>query len=350
MYVDTAKTVLRGKTYFRHLLRDSYRENGKVKHHTIANLSECSEEEIEAIKLALKYKGQLSKIGSIHAVNIKQGNRIGAVCFLRSMAEKINLIDALGNGQRAKMALWQIFSRIIDRGSRLNPIQLARKHSAFDLLELKPFNEDQLHENLIWLAEKQAYIEKYLFSLQFANHPPQLFFCNSTVSCLKDFENQKIDLFIGLFTDPEGSPVAVRLIEKNTPDVVTEQVGLLMKMFGVGRVIHYDNWKMPKQMHHDFVKSFGKQPVIKDHLISIMLSYLLEREIEKHWDPIDIPFDEGINELSSIRTVEITIAGTTYWKVPTPAGLCKELLDAANVKLPLMIPMKASLSNSEHNE
>ncbi len=43
MYVDTAKTVLRGKTYYRHLLRDSYRENGKVKHNTIANLSRCSE-------------------------------------------------------------------------------------------------------------------------------------------------------------------------------------------------------------------------------------------------------------------------------------------------------------------
>jgi hypothetical protein len=144
----------------------------------------------------------------------------------------------------------------------------------------------------------------------FANHPPQLFLCNSTVSCLKDFENQKIELFIGLFSDPEGSPITIRHIEKNTPDVVTEHVGLLMKMFGVGRVIHYGKWKMP----------------------------------------IDIPFDEGINELSSISTVKINIAGTTYWKVPTPTGLCKELLDAANVKLPLMIPVKVSLSNTEHNE
>jgi hypothetical protein len=250
MYVDTAKTVRRGKTYFRHLLRDSYRENGKVKHHTIANLSGCSEEEIEAIKLALKYKGHLANLGSIHTVDIQQGIRIGAVCFLRSMAHRINLIEALGNGQQARMALWQIFSHLIDRGSRLSAIQLARKHSVCDILELKPFNENQLHENLSWLSEKQRYIEKYLLPLRLDNNSSRV-------------------------------------------------------------------------------------------LISIALSYLLEREIEKFWHPIDIPFDEGINELSSIRTVEIIIAGTTYQKVPTPTGLCKELLDAADVKLPLMIPMKA---------
>jgi hypothetical protein len=189
MYVDTAKTVLRGKTYFRHLLRDSYRENGKVKHHTIANLSGCSKEEIEAIKLALKYKGQLANIGSIHTVDIVQGNRIGAVCFLRSVAEKINLVEALENDRQARMALWQTFSRIIDRGSRLSAVQLAQKHSACDLLELKPFNDNQLHQNLIWLSEKQTYIEKYLFSLQIDKNHSQLFLC--THSCMEYFENQK---------------------------------------------------------------------------------------------------------------------------------------------------------------
>jgi hypothetical protein len=250
MYVDTAKTVRRGKTYFRHLLRDSYRENGKVKHHTIANLSGCSEEEIEAIRLALKYKGQLAKIGSIHTIDVQQGIRVGAVCFLLSLAQRINLIEALGNGRQGRLALWQIFSHLIDRGSRLNAIQLARKHSALDFLELKPFDEDQLNENLSWLSEKQASIEKNLFPLR---------------------------------------------LDTNSSQV----------------------------------------------LISIMLSYVLKKEIEKYWHPIEIPFDEGINELSSIRTVEITIAGATYHKVPTPTGLCKELLDATNVKLPLIIPVKA---------
>ena len=56
MYVDTSYSTQRGKTYCRHLLRESYREKGKVKHRTLANLSRCNEEEIAAIKLALKHK------------------------------------------------------------------------------------------------------------------------------------------------------------------------------------------------------------------------------------------------------------------------------------------------------
>jgi len=52
MYVDSCKS---GK-YTRHLLRESFRLNGKVLHRTIANLSHCSEAEIKAIKLAFKHK------------------------------------------------------------------------------------------------------------------------------------------------------------------------------------------------------------------------------------------------------------------------------------------------------
>jgi hypothetical protein len=43
MYIDSCKT---GK-YSRHLLRENYREKGKIKHRTIANLSSCSEDDIE---------------------------------------------------------------------------------------------------------------------------------------------------------------------------------------------------------------------------------------------------------------------------------------------------------------
>jgi len=40
-------------------LREGYREGGKVKHRTLANLSHCSDEEIEAIRIALKMKKQI---------------------------------------------------------------------------------------------------------------------------------------------------------------------------------------------------------------------------------------------------------------------------------------------------
>ena len=57
MYIDTSYSTQQGKTYCRYLLRESYRDEGKVKHRTLAKLSHCTDEEIAAIKLALKHKG-----------------------------------------------------------------------------------------------------------------------------------------------------------------------------------------------------------------------------------------------------------------------------------------------------
>ena len=74
MYVDVSQIRQGGKTYTRYLLRQSYREDGKVKHRTIANLSGCSAAEIDAIRLALRHKGNLSALGTNSPeIAIKQG-------------------------------------------------------------------------------------------------------------------------------------------------------------------------------------------------------------------------------------------------------------------------------------
>jgi len=79
MYIDTSYIKRNQKIYTRHLLRSSFRENGKVKHKTIANLSECSVDEINAMKLALKHKHDLAEVGSITDIETVLGKRIGAV-------------------------------------------------------------------------------------------------------------------------------------------------------------------------------------------------------------------------------------------------------------------------------
>ena len=64
MYIDTSHITRGGKTYTRHLLRESYRANGKVLHRTIANVSHCSAAEIEALRLALRHKEDLEHLGT----------------------------------------------------------------------------------------------------------------------------------------------------------------------------------------------------------------------------------------------------------------------------------------------
>ena len=83
MFVDSCTYTVHGKQYTRHLLRESYRENGKVAHRTLANLSRCSHEEIQAIKLALKHKHDLHQLGNINEeVVVQQGVSFGAVWTL----------------------------------------------------------------------------------------------------------------------------------------------------------------------------------------------------------------------------------------------------------------------------
>ena len=61
MYVDTATYIRSGKAHKRYLLRESFRENGKVKKKTIASLCKLKQEDIDALKLALKHRKGLSK-------------------------------------------------------------------------------------------------------------------------------------------------------------------------------------------------------------------------------------------------------------------------------------------------
>jgi len=73
MYVDVSKT--RGK-YVRYLLRQSFREGGKVRHRTVANLSGCTPEEIQAIRIALKYKKHLAFLAAAADLPINGLNRL----------------------------------------------------------------------------------------------------------------------------------------------------------------------------------------------------------------------------------------------------------------------------------
>ena len=92
MRLDTIHKTVNGKKYTSHLLRLAYRDNGRVRHCTIANLSSCSDEEIEAIRLALKHKGDLTKVASLKEnLVLKQGLSVGAVFALLSVAKRLGI-------------------------------------------------------------------------------------------------------------------------------------------------------------------------------------------------------------------------------------------------------------------
>jgi hypothetical protein len=110
MYIDTSKTTINGKTYQRYLFRESYREDGKVKNRPLGKISKCSEGEIAAIKLALKYKDNLSALLHVEDVELHEGLRVGVVFALKTLAERLCISKALGSTRQGKLALWQIMA------------------------------------------------------------------------------------------------------------------------------------------------------------------------------------------------------------------------------------------------
>src|SRR5207302_610640 len=230
MYIDTSHITRGGKTYTRHLLRESYRANGKVLHRTIANVSHCSAAEIEAIRLALRHKEALEHLGTIQdAITLKQGLSVGAVWTVYQVARRLGIEKALGTTRDGKLALWQVIARVIDQGSRLSAVRLAMAHAACDVLGLGTFDEDVLYENLDWLAGAQARIEDRLFAQRKKTTPASLFLYDVTSSYLegthnalaafgynRDVKKGKLQIVIGLLCDEDGHPVSIEVFPGNT--------------------------------------------------------------------------------------------------------------------------------------
>ena len=252
MYVDTSRITRGGKTYTRHLLRESYRAYGKVLHRTIANVSHCSEAEIEALRLALRHKEELAHLGTLQdAITLKHGLSFGAVWTVYHVARRLGIEQALGTTRAGKLALWQVIARVIDQGSRLSAVRLAMSHAACDVLGLGPFDEDALYENLDWLAGAQASVEDKLFAQRTKSKPVSLFLYDVTSSYLegthnalaafgynRDGKKGKRQIVIGLLCDEDGHPVSIEVFPGNTPDphTVAAQVAKLKARFGVQEI------------------------------------------------------------------------------------------------------------------
>ena len=78
----------------------------------------------------------------------------------------------------------------------------------------------------------------------------------------------------------------------------------------------------------------------RGHVFVVMLAYLLERELAHYWRHLDLTVSEALDELGSVRGIELAIANVKCQKVPQPTGLNQELLAAAQVKLPDTLPLR----------
>jgi transposase len=253
MHIVINKSKQGKKIYNSILLRESYREDGKVKKRTIANLSNCTPDEIAAITLALKHKDDLSQLINIREdIDLQEGLSIGALWVAYQVARRLGIEKALGEGLEGKLALWQVIARVLDQGSRLSAVRLAKVHAACEVLQIpEGFSEDNLYRNLSWLSDHQEQIETRLFNIRKGKTGCRLFLYDVTSSYLegqknffgafgynRDKKRGKKQIVVGLLCDESGDPVSVAVFSGNSPDISTfsPQILKIADQFGCKQV------------------------------------------------------------------------------------------------------------------
>lgn len=248
MFIKRTKMKRGDKVYPCIALVEGYRENGKVKHRTIANLTKWNPVMIDGLEKVLKG----GKVNNFDELNLESGKAFGALHVLDKLAEKIGIKKILGSSENAKLALIMIFGRILNQGSRLGLVSWQNDQAIYEIIGLeKKFNERQLYSAMDWLNENQGDIEKKLWKHRYGNKTPELFLYDVTSSYLEGDKNElaeygynrdgkkyKKQIVIGLLTDDEGAPIAVRVFNGNTsdPQTVETQINALAEQFGVKKL------------------------------------------------------------------------------------------------------------------
>jgi hypothetical protein len=242
----------RRRDYSSVYLRRTYREAGKVKNETVANLSALPDHVIDLIDAGLKGR-QLVPAGD--AVTITRSLPHGHVAAVHAMAVKLGLPALLGPaGPQRDLALALIISRVVSPASKLSTLTWWADVTLGGDLGTAGASTDDIYAAMDWLAGQQEAIEAQLAARHLApqaNPGRQALFDLSSSwvegRCCplaargysRDGKKGRLQIEYGLLTDPDGRPVAVRVFPGNTgdPAAFTRIVEVVRTKFGLAEMV-----------------------------------------------------------------------------------------------------------------
>ncbi|MFQ5425981.1 MAG: IS1634 family transposase, partial [Gaiellales bacterium] len=231
MHVVRVVSRQKGREYTSVLLRNSYREDGKVKKQTLANLSHLPAATIELIERSLKGE-QL--IGAADALEIRRSLPHGAVVAVLGTLRALEiprLIDRRPSRQR-DLVTAMIVSRLLKPGSKLATTRRFGKSTLGGILGVTGATEDELYGAMDWLLARQDRIERKLAARHLEPGGLVLHDLTSTVvtgrhcplakrGYSRDGRPGTRQVEFGLVTDEGGRPVAVEVVPGDTADPAT---------------------------------------------------------------------------------------------------------------------------------
>ena len=236
------------------LLRESYRDNGKVKKRTLANLSDWPHARIEEFRAFLKGAAVATKTED--AFEIIRSRPHGHIAAALGSLRRWGLYRMLGrgDGRMRDIIVALVIARIVDPRSKLATVRTLREDtltsSLGEMLNLEHIDEDDVYAAMDWLLPHQQRIEQALAKRHLKDGTLVLYDLSSTWyegrTCplaarghSRDGKKGKLQINFGLMCDADGRPVAVEVFEGNTadPTTVKAQVDKLRKRFDIERVV-----------------------------------------------------------------------------------------------------------------
>ena len=232
------------------LLRESYREAGKVKNRTLANLSSWPEAKVDALSRVLKGQPPAAALDGAFEItrSLPHGHVAAVLGTLRQLglAELIDPVPSRPRDLVVAMAAAPDSKLAIARGLR----DQTASSSLGEVLGLGSCDEDDLYAAMDYLRARQERIEDALAARHLAGGTLVLYDVSSAafegrtcplgaIGHPKDGVRGRLQIVYGLLTSPEGIPVAIEVFAGNTgdPTTVASQVTKVKDRFGITRVV-----------------------------------------------------------------------------------------------------------------
>lgn len=248
-HVVTTRRAYKGKLYETHLLRRTYRQDGKVKNETLGNLSHLPASVIELVRRALRGE---TLVSADQAFEVCASPAHGDAQAVLRAIERLGLRELLASRRcrESDVVIGMIAARVIAPHTKLATTRWWHTRTLAEDLEIADADEDALYAAMDWLLERQGAIEKKLARRHLAEGALALYDLSSSyfegahcplakLGHNRDGKRGKLQVNYGLLTNRRGIPVAVSVYEGNTADTKTllPQVTKLKDDFGLSRVV-----------------------------------------------------------------------------------------------------------------
>jgi len=235
------------------LLRQSYREGGKVKNRTLANLTSWPEDKVDDLRRVLK--GQSPKLDLTGAFDITRSLPHGHVAAVLGSAQRLGIEELIdpAPSRRRDLVTAMLIAQVIAPGSKLATARGLRAETAISslgqVLGICGCDEDDLYAAMDWVRTRQDAIENALAARHLTDGTLVLYDVSSAafegrtcplgkIGHPRDGVQGRLQIVYGLLCSPSGIPIAIEVFAGNTadPKTLAAQITKLKTRFGLSRV------------------------------------------------------------------------------------------------------------------